>query len=85
MSSMASQKPRRPRTRGPRKAQDSPWPSDMLILDIEKHGGRWVASQRGKVVAVADSFTDIELKVAALGIANDVILTRVPRTGAIAL
>lgn len=79
---VARAKPR-PRKRSRVSTPDSgPW--TPLILDIKKYGGRWIASQRGKIVAVGDSYEEIDLAVRKLGIKDDVILTQVPTTGALA-
>jgi hypothetical protein len=57
----------------------------LRTFDTSKHGGKWVATRRGEVVAVGDSFADVDAEVRRRGIENDVILTRVPRTGAVLL
>jgi len=68
---------RRPRVDKP---ATQPW--TPLVLDIDKYGGRWIASQRGRIVAVGDSYEEIDAAVKKLGIEDDVILTQVPTTGA---
>jgi hypothetical protein len=57
-------------------------PPGAVILDIDKYGGRWIATRFGKVMAVADSYKELDKKVVKLGIENEVIFTRVPTTGA---
>ena len=57
-------------------------PPGAIIMDIDKYGGRWIATRHGKVMAVADSFVALHKEVDKLGIANEVICTEVPRSGA---
>lgn len=57
-------------------------PPGAIILDIKKYGGRCIATRHGKLVAVADSFVALLREVEKLGIANEVIFTEVPRSGA---
>lgn len=78
---MATRAKPRPR-RSPRLAKPASEPWTPLVLDIDKYGGRWIASQRGRVVAVGDSYAEVEAAVRKLGIEDDVILTSVPTTGA---
>jgi hypothetical protein len=68
--------------RRPQLAKPATEPWIPLVLDIDKYGGRWIASQRGKIVAVGDSYAEIDATVRKLGIEDDVILTSVPTTGA---
>jgi hypothetical protein len=57
----------------------------VRLFDTEKYGGRWVATRHGTVMAVGDSFSELDAEVRRLGIENEVVLTRVPRTGAVLL
>lgn len=57
-------------------------PPGAIILDIKKYGGRCIATRHGKVMAVADSFVALLKEVEKQGIANEVIFTEVPRSGA---
>jgi hypothetical protein len=58
-------------------------PPGAIILDIKKYGGRWIATRHGVVMAVADSYKQLDERVVAMGIENDVIFTQVPRSGAL--
>ena len=58
-------------------------PPGAIIMDVDKYGGRWIATRHGKVMAVADSYKELDVKVVALGIENEVIFSHVPRSGAL--
>lgn len=55
------------------------------MFDTVKHGGKWVATRRGRVLVVGDSFAEVDKEVRRRGLEDEVILTRVPRTGAVLL
>jgi hypothetical protein len=57
-------------------------PPGAIIMDIDKYGGRWIATRHGKVMAVADAYKELDVKVLALGVENEVIFSHVPRSGA---
>jgi len=79
---MVSKSPtRRSKSRSPKSAH-AHLPPGAIIMDIDKYGGRWIATRFGKVMAVADSYKELDKKVVELGIENEVIFTRVPTTGA---
>ena len=52
-----------------------------MVVDVDKFGGKWVATRRGRVVAAAEDFAGIRQAVRELGVEDDAILTRVPETG----
>ena len=53
------------------------------MLDVTKYGGKWIATRHGKVVAAGETFGEVDSEVRRMGLENDVILTRVPRSGAV--
>ena len=53
----------------------------IVVVDVDKFGGKWVATRRGRVVAAAEDFAGIRQAVRELGVEDDAILTRVPETG----
>jgi len=73
---------RRSNGRSHKPAPHANLPPGAIIMDIKKHGGRCIATRHGKVVAVADSFVALQREVERMGIANEVIFTEVPRSGA---
>jgi hypothetical protein len=73
---------RRVKGRNHKAAPRANLPPGAIIMDIKKHGGRCIATRHGKVMAVADSFVALRREVERLGIANEVIFTEVPRSGA---
>ena len=56
----------------------------ILVFDIGRYGGKWVATRGHDVVAEGQTYTEVKETVVALGLQDDVILTLVPRTGAFA-
>ena len=60
-------------------------PGGRLVLDIDRYGGKWIATRQGAVVADGDSYSEVAAAVDRLGLRDQVILTLVPTTGAIVL
>jgi hypothetical protein len=58
-------------------------PAGAVVLDTKRYGGRWIATRRGKVMAVADSYSALDEKVVGMGIEDEVIFTHVPKSGAL--
>ncbi len=50
------------------------------VFDVSLHGGKVVAMRQGEVVAVGETFAEVDTEVRERGLENDVILTRVPKT-----
>jgi hypothetical protein len=73
----------RARSRNHKPAPHANLPPGAIVMDIKKYGGRWIATRRGKVMAVADSYKQLDLKVVDMGIENEVIFTQVPKSGAL--
>jgi hypothetical protein len=48
------------------------------IFDIGLYGGKVVATRQGEVVAVGESFSEVDAEIRKRGLQNEVILTRVP-------
>jgi len=73
-----------PRARNPNpKPAHANLPPGAVVLDVKKYGGRWIATRRGKVMAVADSYKELDKKVVDLRIETEVIFTQVPKSGAL--
>lgn len=56
-----------------------------VIFNLEEHAGKWVATQRGQILAVAKTLDELEAALDKVGVGNDVVLTRVPTSGDFAL
>ena len=50
----------------------------IRLFDVSRYGGKVVATCAGEVVAVGDSFTEVDEEIRRQGRENEVILTRVP-------
>lgn len=56
-----------------------------LVLDADRYGGKWIATYRGRVVAVSDDVSEVDARVTELGVRDGVILSLVPRAGDLVL
>lgn len=74
---------RAPRAGGKRARSASPRGRSpgLVVFDVAKYGGKWVATRRGQIIAAADDFAAIRKAVRDMGLEDDSILTRVPETG----
>ncbi len=52
-----------------------------IVFDVDKYGGKCVATRRGRVVASAHDFAAIRRAVRELGVEEDAILTHLSETG----
>jgi hypothetical protein len=52
-----------------------------VVFDLLKHGGKWVATQRGVIVAASTSLENLERVLDDAGVGDDVVLTKVPASG----
>lgn len=68
-----------------RTSRDSPSRDPEVVFDVRKYGGKWVATQRGAVIAASVSLEEVERILDEAGVGNDVVLTKVPRSGDFAL
>jgi hypothetical protein len=81
MAAPASRKTHRAGGRRPRSASARGRLPGLVVFDVAKYGGKWVATRRGQIVAAADDFAAIRRAVRELGLEDDAILTRIPETG----
>lgn len=56
-----------------------------LVLDVDRYGGQWIATLRGQVVASGRTLLDVNRAADAGGYGPETLLTKVPRSGDVAL
>ncbi len=81
MAAPASRKTSRVAGRRARPGSARGWSRGLVVFDVAKYGGKWVATRRGQIIAAADDFAAIRRAVHELGLEDDAILTRIPETG----
>ena len=72
------------RTKSPagRRHRSKPPPATTpLVLDADRYGGKWIATVRGHVVAQSEDLKEVDALVREMGLADQAILTLVPKTG----
>jgi hypothetical protein len=56
-----------------------------VTFDLARHGGKWVATQRGSIIAARETLEALERFLDEAGIGYDIVMTKVPKSGDLAL
>jgi len=56
-----------------------------VVFSLRDHAGKWVATQRGRILATDTSLEHLEAILDEMGVGSDVVLTKVPKSGDFAL
>lgn len=77
MSTKANAHPKRGRA----PASVLPRRGPQRVFDVDRYGGKVVATIRGEVVAEGDTFAEVDREIRRLHLESEAILTRVPARG----